>query len=157
MKRNQLNNRPSDQGLGNRQGCSWGGRLNQEEGAVFMEFALLLPILTTLIFGAIDFGNLIQKQTALDTISRDAARYGILRITPLPTETSIKQAVEQSLTKEGLNPTDATITVNGAGGSSGDKLEVRVQYPHEFMVISKLLPMLPNTMDLNSITVLRLE
>ena len=49
-----------------------------ERGAAAMEFALLLPVLATLVFGMIDFGRMLWFQEILVNATRDGVRQGTL-------------------------------------------------------------------------------
>lgn len=51
-------------------------RVRAEEGANAVEFALVLPLLITLIFGAIWGGFALNSQVALSQSAREAARFG---------------------------------------------------------------------------------
>ncbi|HKP30819.1 MAG TPA: TadE/TadG family type IV pilus assembly protein [Gemmatimonadales bacterium] len=48
-------------------------RLRAESGQALVEFALLLPFLTMMIFGLIEFGRGIDEKHSLATLSREAA------------------------------------------------------------------------------------
>jgi Flp pilus assembly protein TadG len=47
------------------------------KGQGMVEFALVLPITLLIVFGVIEFGYLLFVFSAVNTSSRDAARYGI--------------------------------------------------------------------------------
>jgi Flp pilus assembly protein TadG len=47
------------------------------KGQGMVEFALVLPITLLIVFGVIEFGYLLFVYSAVNTASRDAARYGI--------------------------------------------------------------------------------
>lgn len=47
-----------------------------ERGATAVEFALVSPLLLTLLFGVFEFGRAYAAQTAVTTASREAARFG---------------------------------------------------------------------------------
>lgn len=49
-------------------------------GAVFVEFAFLLPILLVLTFGLIEFGLFMYNQQVLANAAREGARYGIVQV-----------------------------------------------------------------------------
>ena len=49
-------------------------KFRSEKGAAAVEFALLLPLVTLLIFGLIDFGRLFFVQISLTSASREAVR-----------------------------------------------------------------------------------
>ena len=50
-------------------------RMKTQKGAAMVEFAIVLPLLLVLIFGIIEFGNLLMKFNTLNKITMDAARY----------------------------------------------------------------------------------
>ncbi len=53
------------------------GRLRRrQDGAAAVEFALVVPLFLTLMFGIFEFGRLFAWHTAIVTASREAARYG---------------------------------------------------------------------------------
>ena len=51
-------------------------RTSDDRGASAVEFALLLPVLTMIIFGIISFGIVFAQQLALGNASRQGARFG---------------------------------------------------------------------------------
>lgn len=51
-------------------------RSGEHKGQGLVEFALVLPLLLMLIFGIIEFGRLLFVYAAVNTASREAARYG---------------------------------------------------------------------------------
>lgn len=53
-----------------------GQRRRSEQGATAVEFALVLPILTTLVFGIISFGIIFAQQLSLGNAARQGARFG---------------------------------------------------------------------------------
>ena len=46
-----------------------------DAGATLVEFALALPLFLLLVFGLIEFGRYVAVSTAVETASREAARY----------------------------------------------------------------------------------
>jgi Flp pilus assembly protein TadG len=94
--------------------CFW----LQEWGASAVEFALLLPALTAILFGIIDFGDLFMRDHLITNASREGARYGVAyrvdannnRILPSSQTTQITNVVNNYLTGRlpsgsWLNPT----------------------------------------------------
>ena len=123
--------------------------INEETGASAVEFAIVLPLLILLLFGAIEFGLLLYNQQVITNASREGARFGIVVDAPRKTEAEIKNEVREYCngTDEDGNLvtfdgnkllTDADIVVQGAQGSFQDDLTVTVMYDYGFLVLANL-------------------
>lgn len=53
-------------------------KFKSEKASVAVEFALIVPLLLTLIFGITDFGRLFYAQISITSASREGARYSSL-------------------------------------------------------------------------------
>ncbi len=106
-----------------------------EKGAAAVEFAILLPVLVTVLFGIIEFGFAFYTKEVLTNASREAARSGIVQAAPKPTVPEIQTVVTTYLTGTGVDPATAITTVNGAGGAFPTDLTVTVTYPYAFTVL----------------------
>jgi len=53
-------------------------RRRDQRGVVAVEFALVMPILLLLVFGIIEFGYMLNRDTIVNNTSRDGARVGSL-------------------------------------------------------------------------------
>ena len=51
-------------------------RSRDERGATLVEFALIMPLLFMLLFGIVEFGRFVATAAAVNTASREAARFG---------------------------------------------------------------------------------
>jgi Flp pilus assembly protein TadG len=128
-----------------------------EKGSAVVEFALALPLLMMIIFGAVEFGLGLHRQQVITDAAREGARFGIIMSTPRPSASEIAGIVNNYLSTAGWDPNQATVTVTGAGGASGNDLTVRVEYPSSFAMLSALVPGIPATITLRSVTVMKLE
>ena len=52
-----------------------GNRVRFDDGATIVEFAVVFPLLLLLLFGIIEFGRFVAVSTAVETASREAARF----------------------------------------------------------------------------------
>lgn len=132
-------------------------RLRGQQGSATVEFALALPLLMVMLFGAVEFGLALHRQQILTDASREGARAGIVMATPRPTAGEIANVVTNYLATVGWDTNQASVTVTGAGGTSGSDLTVRVEYPTSLTMLSSLVPGIPATITLRGVTVMRLE
>jgi len=95
----------------------------KDGGAAAVEFALVLPILLSLVFGIIYFGFIFAAQISLNSSARDAARVGVVK--PLNSVGTAKTCPEiatiaRGMSKTiGLDPAKIDITVSGPAGTCG--------------------------------------
>ncbi len=116
-----------------------------ERGAVAAEFALLLPVLLTILFGIIEFGMIMYGREVVTNASREGARAGIVQVSPKPTSGDITTIATNYLTGTGINLSDVTISVAGAGGSSPATVTVTATYNYPW-----LIPYIPTVLGLPS-------
>jgi len=148
-------------------------RLNRrrESGASAVEFALILPILMTLVFGIITFGFLLAQDLALGNSSRQAARYGVVR--GHSCSAIIAQARRSSEPLVGLDGDDVHVALGRQFGTADssvcedpsvepcddsdrdDNLYVTVDFEAELLV--PVIPGVGSTMDLRGQGVFRCE
>jgi Flp pilus assembly protein TadG len=129
-----------------------------ERGAVAVEFALLLPVLLTILFGTIEFGMIMYSRELITNASREGARAGIVQVLPKPTSGDITTIATNYLNGTGINPSDVNVTVTGAGGASPATLTVSATYNYPWLVpyIPSLLG-LPAPLPLTGQTIMRHE
>jgi len=83
-------------------------RLRDQRGAAVVEFALIVPILVMLVFGIVDFGWAMNRDTLVNNAAREGAREGSLN----PVQADVVASVRNSLsTLEPLGTTPSRITV----------------------------------------------
>lgn len=132
-------------------------RLNNQ-GAVAAEFALLLPVLLTILFGIIEFGMIMYSREVVTNASREGARAGIVQGPPKRTEAEIIAIANAYLTNTGINPADVTFTVAGEGLSNPNTLTVAATYPYNFLIpYIPAVTGIPNPLILTAQTVMRHE
>ncbi len=112
-----------------------------ERGSTAVEFALILPILASLVFGAIDFGRMLWFKEVLVNAARVGARQGTL-FAAGNGQAEIEAAVSTSLADGGVDPSGLTVVVNGVGNAQGQPLNVVATIPWNYFVIDKLVPAL---------------
>lgn len=130
-------------------------RLRSESGASAVEFALLLPLLVMILFGIIEFGMALYRQSILTNASREGARLGIVQSIPAITTAQINVVIDNYLAPSGIPPGDVTRNIV-AGGITGSDVTVTLTLPYTFNVLPGLTSVAP-TINLTAQTVMRHE
>ena len=110
-----------------------------ERGTAAVEFALILPVMATLIFGAIDFGRMLWFQEVLVNATREGTRQGILFFSGNG-QAEIQAVVAQALNNGGVPTSGLNVGVTGVGTGTGNPLTVTSTIPWQFFVIDSLIP-----------------
>ena len=134
------------------------------KGAAAVEFAIIAPLLFTIIFGIIEFGLLFFDKQVITNASREGARYGILWNPTRPTDAEITARVlaytaDHLVTFGASTPPTVTISRSGGAwpGTSGDFLTVTVTYPYNFLLLPNFITGLSNISNLKARSIMRLE
>ncbi len=133
-------------------------RLRLRDGAAAVEFAIVLPLLVTLLLGATDFGRFSHSTIAVANAARSGAAYASM--TPwnsnaqVAWNAGIRQAVVEELSQS-ANFDEADLTVVAVHTiESGDLRRVSVQVTYPFQMLINW-PFLPTTFDLSNTVVMR--
>lgn len=108
----------------------------RDRGAAAVEFALVVPILLTLVIGIIEFGRAYNIQTTLSNAARDGVRVMALQNDRTEARAAVKNAAF------GLDIADTDIDVDPANCAPTDSTPtatVTVTYPFE--LLSGYLPL----------------
>ncbi|MDL1983398.1 MAG: pilus assembly protein [Deltaproteobacteria bacterium] len=147
-------------------------KIENQKGAVAVEFAIVLPLLVLLLFGIIESSLFLYDKTMITNASREGARAGIVysypnRISDEEIATVVKNYCKDNLITFNDDPdaTDPLVVEIARTGSnsSGDSLTVKVKYRYDFLVlpdISELFGSADSTsleINLEAETVMRLE
>ena len=132
-------------------------RLN-ERGAAAAEFALLLPVLLTILFGIIEFGMIMYGREVVTNAAREGTRAGIVQGPPKRMAGEITTIANNYLTSTGINPADVTFTVAGEGLANPNTLTVTATYLYRFLI--PYIPTvvgIPDPLTITTQTVMRHE
>jgi len=122
-----------------------------QKGAAAVEFAIILPLLVTLVFGIIDVGLLLYNKQVITNASREGARAGIARST-----ISVTNVVNNYCTgRLFLNGSSPPITNVTGGGAFQNDLTVTVTYDHNLM-FAGIIGLSP-TISMTGRTVMKME
>jgi Flp pilus assembly protein TadG len=131
-------------------------------GQALVEFAVLLPVLLTLLLGIIEFGFLLYNQQVITNASREGARYGIVSRSPRRTVSEIETVVEyycsDHLITFGTGEPTTTVQPDPTTGSVfGDDLNVEVIFPYQFLVLPEFVRDLVGIQNLRATTTMKYE
>jgi Flp pilus assembly protein TadG len=127
-------------------------------GAAAIEFAIVLPILMTILLGATDFGRVSHSTIAIANAARSGAAYASMNPFDSSTQsawtTNVNQAVKDELSQSTVFDTSKLIiTVNNTVESGGlRRVSVQVTYPFKTIVN---WPSIPSSFNLQQTVVMR--
>lgn len=146
----------------------------RESGQALAEMALAVPILLLLVFGMIEFGSAWRSYQVITNAAREGARRAVMPPDGGlvdPGEGAVLEIVEDVMTSGGLEFDASYVSFScddSAGlceGSRGASEEVRIEYPHEFVLVGPLMDLAcggcgaddPGTIILSTSSVMRSE
>jgi Flp pilus assembly protein TadG len=147
--------------------------LRNEDGASAVEFAIVMLLFVTLLFGIVEFGLIMNDYLTLSQAAREGARSASLG-SPTSTVTTRIQNTAPTLPPSSITITLQTRTTNPSTGSwttlgnnsngqnsanSGDQIMVNLTYPHK-LITGNMLTFLGSgktTLNLNSQMIMRRE
>ncbi|MFQ5413594.1 MAG: TadE family protein [Phycisphaerae bacterium] len=91
--------------------------------AAIVEFAVVLPLLLTILFGVIEYGWVFMVRQTLQNAAREGCRQAILQ-TSVPPYTNVTDRINEVLAPTGLTPAEVTVTMTHA--TPGDPVETVV-------------------------------
>ncbi len=101
-------------------------RRGQRRGAAVVEFAVVLPLLLTILFGIIEYGWVFMVRQTLQTAAREGCRMAVLQTTTTP-YTNVLDRIFQVMQPTGL--TSYTVTMTHATSTSPiETVEVEIPY-----------------------------
>jgi Flp pilus assembly protein TadG len=103
-------------------------------GQALIELALILPVILILVIGMLEFARAWNLHQALTDATREGARRAVLA-NAVWDQDSVRAAVWRGLAQAGYEPQFATVTIGGAWKTSGQNVNVNVQFPYRFWVL----------------------
>lgn len=132
--------------------------LPARRGVAALEFAIVLPILLTILLGATDFGRFSHSRIAIVNAARCGAAYASLNphdsSNPAAWNAGVKKAVTDELSESpAFDPAKLVVVTAIVTDSGGLKrISVKASYPFETLVNC---PLLPSKLDLHETVVMR--
>ncbi len=140
----------------------WSQFRRRQEGAVAVEFALVITLLLFILGGVIDFGHYFYLRHVATTASREGARFGVVYSNSRPSDSEIIAYITSKYSESlgGCSGTGPKVTVTRTGAASGSDLTVRVETTKEWFILNALVSKLPSADALlkpAGVTVMKLE
>jgi Flp pilus assembly protein TadG len=139
-------------------------------GQALIEFALVLPILLAVIFGAVELGTAFYDKAVLTNGSREGARFGVVATTPRKTDAEIRTVVRTYAQNNLINFKQADtigVTFNLTPASARTpgsatcpttcNLEVTATYSYRFFLLPKFLTNFTGPLTLRAVTSMKME
>jgi len=120
-------------------------RCHKERGAAAVEFALIVPILLTIVFGMIDFGLAINRYTMLNNATREGVRAASLSASASEVSTVVNDRLADlkgkvSVTVSCKTPTGGSCGSWDTGHAAGGIAVVTATYQHSWLTpVGKLI------------------
>jgi len=121
-------------------------------GATALEFAVILPVLMTLVLGCVDFGRFAHSYIVVTNAARVGASYATVNPYTPETYTLWQNSIQQAVTQEmmGLSefdPQALTVQTTVIPGSGPNwSAQVEVTYPFQTLIA---WPGIPSSLNLN--------
>jgi len=106
---------------------------------VLVEFAVVLPLLLTLLIGTVDFGLIIREHQIVQNAAREGARFSCMLAYSGQTA-AIQNIVVHYMAQEGITITAANVTVSQSeildftGGMTAVGSRITVSYSRSLLV-----------------------
>lgn len=93
-------------------------------GVALIEFALVLPLFLTLLFGVIEFGSLIFNKQQLSLITYNTVQKACIE--PKSTDSNLQDYLKEKVADSGLSIKEFTITSDIKDLPRGSEIEVTI-------------------------------
>jgi Flp pilus assembly protein TadG len=103
-------------------------------GQAMVEFALVAPLLLMLVIGVFEFGRAWNDYQVITEAARAGARAAVVADAGV-TQDSVVATIRNALSRAGLNPSGANISLTGWRAGTGTAASVTIQYPYRFVFL----------------------
>jgi Flp pilus assembly protein TadG len=135
--------------------------MRHQKGVAAVEFALMLPLFLTLLFGVIELSFAMYDKAIITNASREAARAGIVVAKPRVSSTKIGDVasgyVSGLLVTFGSSAAPTVSVDQSEGTTAGKPLKVTVSYTYNGLLLTSLITGLVGPIKLDAATVMTYE
>ncbi|MBI3951414.1 MAG: pilus assembly protein [Acidobacteria bacterium] len=119
-----------------------------EFGQALVELGILVPVIVFLLVGVVDFGRILMVRHVITNAAREGVRVAI--ISDQSTSSEATETVQSYLSRGGLDPAQATISVSGTTAEAGQPSVVAVTYQVTSLALKMIHASSTITMDATS-------
>jgi len=139
--------------------------LPRRRGTVAVETALVLILMTSLVFGVFEFSRLLLDWNLLNNAAREGCRYAIANNTSATISTDVQTIVTTFMAGQSTSFSNFTVTVSGTHQgvttpvnnlTAGDLLTVTVSGTYKFLNIIPYVK-LPSSFSITSAVIMGCE
>jgi len=117
-------------------------RADRRRAAALVEFAIVLPLLLTVLFGIIEFGQLFKVRLSAQQAAREACRIAVLQSTQKPYNNAsgpVMQKVQQIMTAAGVSSYSAGMVQITEDSTADPSVTITVTVPYEDVKLTGFL------------------
>lgn len=100
----------------------------RKRAAAVVEFAVVLPLLLTILFGIIEFGWVFMVRQTLQTAAREGCRVAVLPSSVAP-YTNVTTIIDSMMASTGLTPSQYSVVMTHAAPGVSDIETVEISVP----------------------------
>lgn len=108
--------------------------VESDRGQALVEFALVVPLLLMLVIGIFEFGRAWNVYQVLTEAARAGARAAVVADAGV-SEDSVFATIRHTLSRAGLDPSSANISLTGWRSGTGTPASVTIQFPYRFVFL----------------------
>lgn len=126
-----------------------------QKGSALVESALVMPVILLLLFGLLEFGQILRIQQALTNAAREGARVGAIHLDSSQALDSASAVTQDYLERTGVNLTNVKVSPAFSELNGIQALQLKIDYDY----VSHLSGWVPglDTIGLRSRVVMRRE
>ncbi len=126
-------------------------RSERQRGTALVEFALVVPILVTLLFGVIEWGRALQTMVLVTNAAREGARRGSVGDSDGQVQTTVTNYLQAS----GLHPGQLATQISRT--TVGGRPQISVTLTYALDLLLPTMHLVPNPLPVSGNTVMRIE
>ena len=131
-------------------------RWKSRRGSILVETAFILPLLTFLLIGMMEFGRVLMIKQVLTNAAREGARVAAIDLDNSKALSSALDVTRDYVTRSGMNSSEVTVNPVFSQLNGTPAVQVSVDYNYT-SDLARMIPAAPSVLRLHSQVVMRRE